>query len=357
MIDHRRSRLTPPPDYKGGKTDNLLSRPAKAIASADWFTVVYQGLDVDQVLEHFGGGELWDGYHMNFYDRVWRLPGGGFCMSHTTRVEMGVCVALSGRALDGLRCLWRMPADLDLIRQAVGIVADVPGASWSSSRFDIALDDWVGTLDLDVMADAVWSRGFTSRWHNECIEATEHRRLIGEEGLRWIEIGFGSPASDAYLRIYDKRAERICKSEDASELPDHWVRVEPVFKGKLATAAVQRTLDTGSLAWVGGVLRSKLEFRDPVDSDTAKCRWPVTSWWVAFLGDVRDRLHVVREIVEKTVESTRAWIEHQVAPSLAFLLAWDGGNMDWLRSLPVLGYRRMNILQQVVLESVPGWAR
>lgn len=354
MAEHRRSRLATPPNYKGGKTMNSSSLSAKALASVDWLTLTFKGIDVDRVVDHFGGGVLVENYHMNFYDQVWALAVGGFCMAHTTRVEMGVCVALSGRPLDELRYLWGTPENVDLVRRAVGVVDDVPGASWSCSRIDAALDDLVGALDLETMADDVEARRFTSRWHGECIVVNRRACLVSDPPLKWIEINFGSSTSDAYLRIYDKRAERICKGEDASELPDHWVRVEPVFKGAQATAAVQRTLDDGSLAWVGGVLRSKLEFREPVASVKAKCSWPVASWWQAFLGDVRDRLHVLSEVVEKTVESARAWIEHQVAPTLAFLLACDGGDMDWLRSLPGKGRERMNILQQAILEGMPG---
>ena len=344
-----RAGLYAPPKYNGGNVYGESVGAAGALASVDWLTLTYQGVGVSRVLAHFGNGVLLENYHKNHYDRVWRLAVGGFCMTHSTRSDMGVCVSLPGRALDALRCLWGVSADSDLVQRAVALVAGLPEASWSCSRLDVALDDCAGALSLDVLADDVMSGRFTSLWHRDRIEVNRRGRLVDGEGVEGIEIRFGSRSSNTYLRIYDKRYERLCSGVDESVLPLHWVRAEVEFKGKQALAAVARLLDEGSLVWVGAVLRGHLEFRVPVRTDGNRRRWLVCSWWTAFLGGVRDRLHVLKEVAEQTVEHARAWLERQTPRSLALVVAADGGDLTWYRSLLAKGLKLLTPHQRAIL--------
>jgi len=294
--------------------------------SCDWLRVVVYGVALDLVVQKFGGGVLVEGLHRYWYDIVHKLGIGGWVLAHSSRSEMGVCVDLGGQALEGLRLLWNVESDAELIRM-IERWAGGSGGHVSCARFDGALDDVKDILDMGEIRRSVRAGEFTSDCHRETV------RDRSEGGFspngEWSEAGivtFGKRDSERYGRIYDKRAQLIMKGVPGGELPAHWVRVELELKGAQAEAAWEYACQHVSLSdWLPAAVRGFLEFREPSESDSNERRWAVRAWWLQACGLVRDKLHVVRDIALVSVERRWRAYERQWAPTVAVLLTMPGG--------------------------------
>lgn len=207
-------------------------------------------------------------------------------------------------------------------------------------RVDFALDDLRGLLSMARIGQHVAQDWFVSRSR----QVDRYQRLRGGDGETFF---FGSRSSESYVRIYDKRAERMDKGEDD---PGHWIRVELELKGDKAQAVVESYLGQ-SEAYLVGLLRGLLEFKEP-SSDETKTRWLTAPWWAELLdGAEKVRLSMPRE--QPTLERCKSWMHDQVAPSLAMVLEAEGSDR-FFEQLVASGRTRLSDQQRAIIAAAQG---
>jgi len=247
------------------------------------------------------------------------------------RPEQGVHVDLPSSALaragEADRC----------IRDVRGFLIYVSDLGGKFSRVDFALDDREKRLDMGEVREHVDQKWLVSRWRTG-------RHILGTLDSRGQTIYLGSGSSDSQMRIYDKRLEEMEKRD--IEDPGHWIRVEVQFRRERAKAIVALYIAEGVPAVVG-VIRGLVEFKKP-STDGPKSRWEVEQWWSSFLEDAEKRaLSLPRG--ERTLDKTKAWLERQVAPSMAFVVKAEGGSVDYVYDLIHQGNGRLAPWQTAIL--------
>jgi phage replication initiation protein len=89
-----------------------------------------------------------------------------------------------------------------------------------------------------------------------------------------------------------------------------------------------------------------------VASDSNKSRWLIAGWWARFLENAaKVRLALPRS--ERTLEKVFAWIDRQVAPSMALLTKAQGGEVGWFYDAMHDGERRLRPWQLALLVPLP----
>jgi phage replication initiation protein len=262
------------------------------------------------------------------YTRAWEAR--GIVAFTDGRDGMGIHLSASGTALAALA-------------EAVGDVVEWWAETWAHdshlTRLDVAWDDMAekpgaGLLDLGVVRQSLEDGTVTMRWRRweEVAGWRSHEtwRNSGQQAQREsITLYFGRRGSDAFARMYDKRAEQLAKlaKDDPArdKLPGHWVRVELELRHEAATVMFGLIREAG---WMGAtrVLHGYLDFRIP-GADSNKARWATAPWWDAFLAHAeKATLGLTKRVSDVTAKT--AWIERQVARTLAVLV--DAGGGHWL---------------------------
>ena len=181
------------------------------------------------------------------------------------RLNKGCCVEMSGQ---GCRAYETYAGSMS------SLISRVRDAGYSVSRVDIAYDDFSGVIDLDRMAQQARDFHFTSRLQaRKVVDSSEFSDLE----ISGLTVSHGSKSSNTFFRCYDKRVER-----NAFNIFPHWVRFEIQLRDVNASGFLDLPGDLGSK--FAGLLRQYLLYRDPIESDSNKRRWPVSSWWSDFLG-------------------------------------------------------------------------
>jgi hypothetical protein len=313
-------------------------------ATIDWmsFTVPYTRRFA--MLEFIPGGVEWLGRGWQGYSEMGVFADTGRVGVCPERPEMGVHFSVSSRALAVLAGQSDFWADLP------GAVAVVLALGGHFTRVDVALDDREGLLDLGTMLEHLEHRWFTSRWRKGF-----HKRGLDLAGGGYDgnTLELGKRVSDAMLRCYDKRLERIQAGDDD---PGHWVRVELELKRERADAAAHlyaNREESAFFAELAGVVRGYIEFKDPNGGDTNRRRWPVAAWWLAFLEGAEKARLTLREAVKRTVDHVREWIAKQVAPSLAVVVEYMGERdaVYWLKAEARDGRRRWKGRHKAILRA------
>ena len=247
------------------------------------------------------------------------------------RPEMGYHVVLGGRAL----------AEVDDVAPLIGIVHELGG---HITRCDVARDDRTGALDMATVREACELGNFTSRFKGHSIlQETKHTTAGPVAG--GVTVYFGSRVSDCFVRFYDKRQERIAAGDDD---PGPWLRLEYEFKrdkaDKVARLIVAQSWDT-----LAGIMLGYITFRDPVESDSNRRRWPVAAWWSEFMAGVAKVTGFFAQETKRTLGDVVAWLRNQVAPSIALLLAATGGDLGEITELAREGRTRWKAQHRALL--------
>lgn len=301
-----------------------------ASASIDW-------------LEWTAFDRSWDAVSASLYPGEWAERGTGAlgylrswgardAVAYTDgQPGMGVHVKLTGRAVAELARDGTDPVDWWSETQA---------ADSHLTRLDVAWDDIAadgpGLLDVTRMrreleAGHVAMRA--KRWEARSgfQTVTEYRQRPGAPEITGETLYFGRRGSNTYIRIYDKRAERLAKlapddpARDA--LPAHWVRVEMELRHEAATKMLA-LLREGGWPAAAEVLRGYLDFRVPA-ADSNRSRWDVAPWWAAFTGAAATASLGLTRHPSSTARQA-AWVQRQVAATVAVLV--DAGGGTWLRN-------------------------
>ena len=153
-------------------------------------------------------------------------------------------------------------------------------------------------------------------------------KQLAEDGQQTLgeTIYFGSRNSSIFIRIYDKAKQM--KQEEGN-----WIRIEIVYKDEHANAlALYISQSKGNL----GVLFSKtlnnyIRFVEK-SNDSNKRRWKTADFWARILED-SGRLKLSFKGEEVDPKKTADWFKTKVAPSLAFLNLYWGGDMQTIENV------------------------
>lgn len=208
------------------------------------------------------------------------------------------------------------------------VIEKVPENS-KFTRIDLAIDDHQDKLiNYDRIHTAAINGMFTSRW-NKWDELNSRSCTNGNFIGRTMY--FGSQKSDIFVRIYDKKLERLANRSENAEKLCAWTRLEVVFKKERAQLLAKH-LTNGTD--IGIVLRSTLNnyirfLAEPDKPDSNKSRWPTAKWWQELLGDV-DKLKLTILPLERTIEQMQDWVDRQIAPTLSTLMMAYDGDLSWV---------------------------
>lgn len=195
------------------------------------------------------------------------------------------------------------------------------------TRLDLALDDFSGAVDFDVVINKLNRGEYRSvkKTYNVLRSADQQGRL---QGLT-IYVGSNIKTSRGcyYLRMYDKYAQYLSKSQmppkEARE-SGIWQRYELSFSKSKARRFVSRIQNTGSFGEAYfGVMRTIIEFLIPRKNQSGKKykdknKWKVCSWWQRFLNDTEKvRLGDAERDVD--IAGLLHWLRIEVVPSLRLL--------------------------------------
>lgn len=333
VIDRDAVTVTMPPASNTGATVTLEAdwyNKQKTRCLIDWLTFTLPVTNYDDMLgcvaqwtDYFGGGSPCRA--KNGYSDGRLCNDGTYIFWHPERLEMKVCVTLSGTALQthALRC--GSDAWVYLMVKALD-----EGAKFS--RVDIALDTI--TVDFATVQDACKSDALVTRAKN--VDGTESYRGNGGGIVR-----IGNRESRRYVRIYDKGAQL--------GLDVTWVRFEVELKGEYAQAAavmlIAKALDPESL------VASAVDFRD-VTADSNVTRRERVAWWAELMDGFKRVSMTTAEKVMESYDRTLAWLKRQVAPAMAFMAAMDSGGVDWFYELLTLGRGRISPEKRLLISAV-----
>lgn len=188
-------------------------------------------------------------------------------------------------------------------------------------RIDLAINDRAGWLDIPALAEKcrreecqTLFRAFRNYQSGELIRMREEDRdLMGNT------LYLGSTKSEIYFCIYEKDYEQYVKTGTPVEDADIKNRFEIRLKDDRAKHAVDDLLeheDAGATAF--GIINRYVCFLKPGEGED-KRSWELDPVWERFIGEERRRLKLTSEPEPYTLERTKNWIRHQVAPSFKML--------------------------------------
>lgn len=276
----------------------------------------------------------------------------------------------SAPALDGGRVFWhpdrpgmgihiRLPAASIAMSgfTALGLINRALDMGGRITRVDIAFDDYSGTLDLDEMYEKLRKGEVVTRFRR--VARIEGGKL-GEYGKTGDTINIGARASQAFIRIYDKKREQEAKKKETLDI-ENWVRVEMelkgdkahVFAGMLSRSVFLEDLKTAAQL-CSDLLFGLLDFKQPSVVDTNKTRWDTSEWWQEFVRST-GKLTLGIPLRHRTLDDTKAWIKTQVATSLAMIILSypddnDVSGFDFIMNCAVEGAWNISKPQQKALD-------
>ena len=209
-------------------------------------------------------------------------------------------------------------------------------ATGRATRVDLAADDWARRAQPEQVRDAL-QRG-------EGVTHTRSRHWYQDLATGGGTLYVGAASSRQRLRVYDKtvesgggivavRWEVQARAEAAQTLP-----------GDLA-------MGNWGTIWASRVVQL-IDFCDGRQTDRPG-RCPRSEWFSGLVGDAA-KARVYDPKPPRTVEEVKAWIDKQVAPSLAAVVAASGGDMDYMSHLVLTGRSRWKGKHRALLASAAG---
>jgi phage replication initiation protein len=265
-------------------------------AGLHWYRGVTTQHDIGHVLdvvrEVVGDEPVFIGSGRYGYTERW-LVGQVQVMEHPDRSDMGVLVEADGAACDALG--------------AAGVARIALSLELRASRLDLALD---GCGFTPAMVRDAWRAGDVrtrAKVPPNARADREWRTCHWHESVEGDTFTMGSRGSQQYARCYDRRGP---------------VRFELELKDETAARASEALMlriargDAGVPGLMLGLVRRFVDFVDAA-SDSNASRRALLPWWASFLGGVERATLTLARAAVRTVEDVRAWVEGQVAPSLA----------------------------------------
>lgn len=140
------------------------------------------------------------------------------------------------------------------------------------TRLDVAYDDFIGTIDLDLLCHETQKLHFVSRFKDWQV-------ITGNKG---IAVNHGSLKSNVYIRCYDKRLE-----QEVQDQVEHWVRLEIQMRKECALGFI---LNDGTIQEkYFQTLNQYLRYIIPSSNTTNSSMLQTAPYWLRFLEDVSSR--------------------------------------------------------------------
>lgn len=187
------------------------------------------------------------------------------------------------------------------------------------TRIDLALDIKDGSIEFTQLLKYLNNNHIVTRFkkYKYVVE-----KEINEDGQQVLgeSVYFGSRSSNIFVRIYDKAKQM--------EIKGSWIRIEIVYKddhaNALALYIAQGEKNIGEL--FSQTLNNYIRFVEK-SNDSNKRRWKTADFWEKILEDSK-RLKLSFKGTEVDPKRTADWFKTRVAPSLAFLNLFWGGDMQ-----------------------------
>lgn len=232
----------------------------------------------------------------------------------------GICIEFSGQGLDFYEQYLSVHKHKKL-REVLNSfrLLYLQGYKSKCSRIDIACDDKCfgddrPLLVLNQIESVLKSRYFVSKFRRSepKLESGElvsvfvspppsqiddklPYTIIESQNLSSGDLGktiyLGKRRSSTFVRIYDKKAEKLVKGDELPEGLTHWVRFEMEFHGKNASAVLSKFLDCKDdiefSQYISRVAFNLIRFVDKDHTRLYNCT--VCDWWLKFLGSMADK--------------------------------------------------------------------
>lgn len=273
----------------------------------DWLSFTVRNMEPEDVMDLLRLKEYSWELRTGFYGYHWRYTIPGISIHFDGAENQGVLCEMSG---SGCRYFESHSDYGELGWNTFFFVLDHLPAdkSLKYTRLDIAFDDHEGLIPFDKLIQDTLANNWVSsfRWAEVQLGAgNNHGRTVY----------FGSPRSEARIRIYDKAAERHAEAEG------HWIRIEMQLRRERAAAFLEHR-DQGLTDLFAGVLVNYLRFVSPSE-DSNKSRWPMTDYWEALIHGVTR----VRIFSAPGEEYNRDRLEHFVYDMIANPV-WTAWKLD-----------------------------
>lgn len=188
------------------------------------------------------------------------------------------------------------------------------------SRLDIALDDFIGLLDFDLMENKI-KKGEVislSRTRNidSALDFKKAEKLDNNGNSKGKTIYFGNRQSLMMIRFYDKKREQEEKKIFCSY--DFWQRYEIVLKREKATDFINKLKEGVDFAELYlKVLAGLIRFVDQ-GADKNKARWKTSEFWNNFIKG-SEGVRLESKNLDPSLDKTIKWIDESVLTSLQLL--------------------------------------
>lgn len=194
----------------------------------------------------------------------------------------------------------------------------------SFTRIDLALDIKDNSIEFNQLLTYLNNNHIVTRFkkYKYIVE-----KEINEDGQQVLgeSIYFGSRSSNIFVRIYDKAKQM--------KVEGSWIRIEIVYKNNHANALAlyiaQGEKNLGKL--FSQTLNNYIRFVEKSD-DSNKRRWKTADFWERILEDSK-RIKLSFKGEEVDPKKTADWFKTKVAPSLAFLNLYWGGDMQIVENI------------------------
>lgn len=328
----KRNHIVEPPYYNMGvqptkeqrknPTDNRISEDL--ICLFDWLSfTIKKNISIDIIISDFLKMNSDDFIELDRgnYGYKRQVANGNVRIYFEGKEDMGIHVQLSGQGCrqieESLQGDW-----LTLFKKII----DVEG---TFTRLDLAVDDFIGLLDIEKIQKKTKRKEYVSRFTNWEIR-TSCKNDSDKYGK---SVYFGSAKSDIRLRFYDKAAEQELENL-------HWVRTELQLRNERANVAIQLYLTGKSIGEiVAGVLKNYIRFVNP-SSDSNKWRWKTSKFWDEFIAGA-EKLKLTMGQKKKTLDDVCAWINKTVSPSLALIVMASEGDLSVIEKMIIEGRKRL----------------
>jgi phage replication initiation protein len=282
-----------------------LKNPLKT-PFCDWlsFTIKFNQASFAWINSYFGEHTKED-HGMNGYSNFGYFAGGGSIAYSPNRELNGIHIDLSAKALSSQG------------KDVCEIISYAIEHGGKFSRIDIALDDYDGFLDLDMIYDKIESGEVRTRLdsYRRMVSGSLKRKIFGDT------IYIGSPASETMVRIYNKGAQ--------TETDDHWIRLEFQLRGsvaneycnpdpKLHDGEIKTYKDRDFCKTAFYYLRFIDRKYNGKNKPIHKQYWNASEFWVDFLRTGEGEKIGIPNY-KLGLEDVREWIGTQVSGALALM--------------------------------------
>lgn len=220
------------------------------------------------------------------------------------------------------------------------------------TRIDCALDDRASCVPLSTIRHAIEG--------GQCVTRAEQMQHIASQSIHKRTVSgetiyLGSPYSQTFLRIYDKRLE--LQAKERAEWQEYGIRWELELKKDRAQLCGQALMALEEANWIEfivGVLRSYVDFRDTQRDEDEEYRYraPLLDWW-AMLTDGFRKARLVVEKEPQTLEGVKRWVSASLAPMLAVVCVAEPDGQAWLNRQMNAGVDRWKERHRRLLQNRP----